>query len=93
MERTLTWLGLVLCGLIIATTAVLGVMRLVDGPRTLNHVSGPCKPPRSDTTCVTDHYTGSPVGRSWLIVAGTLTICAGAVGVSLKEHRTSLSAA
>ena len=92
MERTLTRLGLVVCGLIIATTVVLGAMRLVDGPRTLNHVPGPCKPPKSETTCVTDHYTGSPVGRPWLIVAGTLTICAGAVGLSLKEHRKSLSA-
>lgn len=92
MERTLTWLGLVLCGLVIATTTVLGVMRLVNGPRTVTYVSGPCKPPRSDTTCVTNHDTGSPVGRPWLIVAGTLTICAGAVGLSLKEHRESLSA-
>jgi hypothetical protein len=92
VEKTLTWLGLVLCGLVIATTAVLGVLRLVNGPRTVNYGSGPCKPPRSDTTCVTDHYTGSPVGRPWLIVAGTLSICAGAVGLSLKEHRKSLSA-
>jgi hypothetical protein len=92
VERTLTWLGLVLCGLVIAASAVLGVMRLVNGPRTVNHGSGPCKPPKTETTCVADHYTGSPVGRPWLIVAGTLTICAGAVGLSLKEHRTSLSA-
>lgn len=93
MEKRLTWLGLVLCGLVIATTAVLGGIRVVEGPRTVNHDKGPCRPPKPGTTCVHDRYSGSPVGRPWMIVAGTLSICAGAIGLTLLKHREQLSAA
>ena len=93
MEIWLTRLGLALCGLVIATTVVLAGMRLIVGPRTVNHEPGPCKPPEPGTTCVHDRYTGNVVGRPWMIVAGTLSVCAGAIGLSLLEHRKALTSA
>ena len=91
MEKGLTWLGIVVCGAVIAATAVLGVLRVVEGSRTLNHDKVRCQPPKTGTTCVHDRYSGSPVTRPWLIVAGTLSLCAGAIGLSLLEHRKRLS--
>jgi hypothetical protein len=85
-----TWLGLGVCGLVIATAGVLGVLRIVDGPRTVNHVR--CLESKNGSTCVHDRYSGSPVSRPWMIVAGTLSICAGAVGLTLLKHRKRLSA-
>lgn len=91
-ESWLTWFGLILCALVIATTAVLIGIRLADGPRTVNHDSGRCLPPKTATTCVHDRYSGSPVGRPWMIVLGTLSVCAGAIGLTLLRHRKQLSA-
>jgi hypothetical protein len=93
VEKRLSWLGIVLCGLVIATTAVLGGIRVVEGPRTVNHDKGRCQPPKTDTTCVHDRYSGSPVSRPWMILAGTLSICAGAIGFTLLKHRRQLNAA
>ena len=87
MDDWLTRIGLVLCGLVIAGAVALGIARLVAGPRTLDHVPGPCTPPKAGTTCVHDHYTGNVVGRPWMIVAGTLAVCAGAIGATLRQHR------
>lgn len=92
MERWLTWLGLVLCGLVIAATVVLFGIRIVDGPRTLNHERTECTPAKTATTCVHDRYSGSPVGRPWMIVLGTVSVCAGAIGLTLLKHRKQLAA-
>jgi hypothetical protein len=92
VEIWLTRLGMVLCGLLIATTVVLVGVRVVAGPRTVNHVSHPCPAPKQSTTCVQDHFTGNLVGRPWMIVLGTLSLCAGAVGLSLREHDKVLTA-
>jgi hypothetical protein len=92
VERRLTSIGIVLCGLVIAASVVLGCIRLVAGPRTVHHDVMTCPPSRVGETCVHDRHTGSVVGRSWLIVAGTLSVCAGAIGMSLLDHRKALSA-
>jgi len=93
VEIWLTRLGMLLCGLVIAITVVLVGVRIVAGPRTLNHVSKPCPAPRQDTTCIRDRYTGNVVDRPWMIVLGTLSLCAGAVGISLRQHHRVLTAA
>lgn len=92
MERRLTLLGIVLCGLVISAFVVLAGIRLAVGPRTVHHDVVACPPSRSGETCVHDRHTGAPVGRSWLIVAGTLSVCAGAIGMSLRDHRKALRA-
>lgn len=92
MERRLTTLGIVACALVIATTVVLVGMRVVEGPRTLNHDRVQCVPAKTATTCVHDRYSGSPVGRPWMIVLGTLSVCSGAIGLTLIKHRRRLSA-
>ena len=91
VERWLTRVGLVLCGLVIVTTVVLIGVRVVVGPRTLNHDSGPCTPPKSGSTCITDRYSGNLVGRPWIIVLGTLSVCSVAIGMTLREHLKALS--
>ena len=89
VERWLTWVGLALCGLVIATTVVLIGIRAVAGPRTLNHDR--CTPEPPETSCVHDRYSGSPVGRPWLMVLGTLSVCSGAIGGTLLKHRKTLT--
>lgn len=86
MDRWVTRAGLALCGLVVGVSVLLGAVRLAEGPRVLVHVAHPCPPPKADQTCITDHYEGSWVVRPWLIVAITLTVCAGAVGLTLVDH-------
>ncbi|MCU1601696.1 MAG: hypothetical protein JWO22_2405 [Frankiales bacterium] len=86
MEKILAWLGLAACALVVGATVLLGAVRIAEGSRTLVHVSHSCKPPKATTdTCVTDHYEGSWVARPWLIVGAALSVCAGAIGLSLIE--------
>jgi hypothetical protein len=89
VERWLTRIGLVLCGLVIAVTVVLLGVRVVAGPRTVHHDR--CGSAGGDTVCVHDRHTGSIVSRPWMILLGTLSLCAGAIGVALREHEASLS--
>lgn len=85
MEKILAWLGLAVCGLVVGATVLFGAVRIAEGPRTLVHVAHPCKAPKQATTCISDHYEGSWVARPWLIVGITLSICAGAIGITLLE--------
>ncbi|MFN2540223.1 MAG: hypothetical protein ABR549_19005 [Mycobacteriales bacterium] len=93
VERWLTGLGLLLCGLVVAATLVLVAVRIVAGPRTLNHERGPCPPPRSETVCVHDRYSGNVVDRPWMVVFGTLSVCSAAIGLTLVKHRKALTSA
>jgi hypothetical protein len=91
VERWLTKVGLALCGLVVAGTVVLLGVRLVAGPRTVHHDA--CPGSRPPSGCVHDRYSGNVVSRPWMVLFGTLSVCAVAIGAALREHHRALSSA